>query len=208
LVEGRDPIALSIKLGTVMRFGRGTPYAKWTHAALVLEVESQDPNTIKIVEATRATGVHWTYLHKYAGYDTKILHTHVTPDDWVEVRRFLQLVLDTRERYDPVTYLGLTLYALTGTNLCIQEAGTATCSGLVCEALTRAGYIWTRPPYACTPADIAADLDPEGFQEHALHAPRVLGRWPAPAFRDAAVRARDQVACRASERSERSSWPA
>jgi len=58
------------------------------------------------------------------------------------------------------TVAGLSLYAATGSKLCIQRAGSVTCSGLVCEALTRAGIVWARPPYACTPADISAQLQP------------------------------------------------
>lgn len=192
LVYGQDLISVSIAVGTILRYGAGTPYAEWTHAALVYEAPSQDPDTIRIVEATQASGVHTAFLSKYTAGKHKIVHTHVGRHDWEQVRDFLDRVLVARERYDLVAYLGLTLYALTGTRLCLQEAGTATCSGLVCDALTRAGFTWSRPPYACTPADIAADLDVEGFREIASRSPR-LSRWAAPAIRLAAER--------------RSAWP-
>lgn len=183
---------MSIAVGTVLRYGPGTPYAEWTHVALVYEAPSQDPDTIRIIEATQPGGVHRAFLSKYAGRKRKIIHTDVQEHDWAQVRDFLDRVLDARESYDLVAYLGLTLYAVTGTKLCIQEAGTATCSGLVCEALTRAGFIWSRPPYACTPADIAADLDVEGLRAVASRASR-LSQWAASALRTAPGR--------------RSAWP-
>ncbi len=40
-----------------------------------------------------------------------------------------------------------------------QRSGTAICSGFVCDALTRAGYIWPRPPISMMPADLARYFD-------------------------------------------------
>jgi hypothetical protein len=113
------------------------------------------------VEATGSAGVHKAFLSKYQRRYA-IGHTEVDDDDWQEVKEFLESVLRARETYDFVAYAGLTLYALTGTRVCIQRAGTATCSGLVADALTRRGFVWSRPPYAMTPAMIAADLEKFG----------------------------------------------
>src|SRR5664279_1876093 len=84
--------------------------------------------------------------------------TNVDDHDWEQIKEFLDSFLGY-ERYGWVTYVGLLLYDLTGTRLCLQEARTTLCSGLVCDALTRRGIIWSRPPYACTPAGIDADLE-------------------------------------------------
>ena len=155
---GQGLVSASIAVGEVLRYGRGSPYTRWTHIAIVCDAPFQDPSTISIAEARAATGVHTTFLSKYEKHYA-IVHTRVDDRDWAEVERFLETVLNAREHYDFVAYAGLTLYALSGTRVCIQRAGTATCSGLVADALTRAGFIWTRPPYAMTPADIAADLE-------------------------------------------------
>jgi len=112
-----------------------------------------------IVEATGRSGVHKAFLSKYGRVTCKIISTQVDEHDWKQMKAFLDSVLHAREGYDWLAYAGLTLYALTGTRLCLQTAGTAICSGLACDALTRAGFIWSRPPYACTPADIDADLE-------------------------------------------------
>lgn len=154
---GQGWVSLSIAAGEMMRHGRNSPYARWTHVAIVYEAPDQSPDRIKIVEATERAGVHKAYISKYENRSA-IVHTHVGTQDWGEVRRFLDSVLEARSKYDLVAYAGLTVYALTGTHLCIQRAGTVTCSGLVADALTRRGFIWQRPPYAMTPADIAEDL--------------------------------------------------
>jgi hypothetical protein len=153
---GQGWISASIALGELLRRPR-SPYAMWTHIAIVYDVPYQDPYTIKIVEATASAGVRKAFLSKYQSRYA-IGHTEVGYDDWLEVKEFLECVLRAREKYDFVAYAGLTLYALTGTHVCIQRAGTATCAGLVADALTRRGFVWSRPPYAMTPAMIAADL--------------------------------------------------
>lgn len=156
--QGRGLASASIMLGAKLRYGLRSPHARYTHAALIYDAPSQDPNAILIVEATARGGVHKAFLAKYQS-SGKIVATRVGDHDWRQVRSFLDDVLRAREGYDWLTYVGLTLYDLTGTRLCLQTAGTATCSGLVCDALTRAGFIWSRPPYACTPSDIDADLE-------------------------------------------------
>jgi len=154
---GQGWVSASIALGATLRLGRANPYARWTHIALVYDVHHQNAESISIVEARAGSGVHKAFLSKYERHYA-VVHTHVAPHDWEQVEKFLDEVLRARERYDFVAYAGLFLYAVTGTRLCIQRAGTATCSGLVADALTRAGVVWSRPPYAMTPAGIASDL--------------------------------------------------
>ena len=152
-------ISASIKLGAILRHGL-SPHTRYSHAAIVYDVPDKGP--ARIAEATARGEVHLSYLDKYASSHYDVVHTKVTDAEWVEVKKFLDSVIDARTRYGYLTYAGLTLYALTGTRLCVQTAGTATCSGLVCDALTRKGIVWKRPPYACTPADISAQLQLDG----------------------------------------------
>ena len=155
---GQGLVSASIALGEVLRYGRNSPYTRWTHTAIVYDASFQDPVDVKIVEARAHTRVHTTSLSKYANHYA-IVHTKVSESDWLEVKCFLDKVMAARESYDYVAYAGLLLYDVFASKVCIQRAGTATCSGLVADALTRAGFIWTRPPYANTPANIADDLD-------------------------------------------------
>jgi hypothetical protein len=155
---GQGLISASIALGERMRYRRKRQYARWTHAAIVYDVPRQDSDVITIVEARAATGVHRAFLSKY-DHRCAIGHMRLEDRDWRKVKCLLDQVLHKREKYDRIAYAGLFVYALTGTRLCIQQAGTATCSGLVADALTHAGLVWHRPPFAMTPADLAFDLD-------------------------------------------------
>lgn len=176
-------VALSIKLGSKLRYGFNDPDTRYSHAAIVYDAT---PSHVRIVEATAASGVQLAALAKYDPADYDVVPTHVSEHDWPQVRAYLDTILEQRARYDYVTFVGLSLYALTGTSLCIQRAGTAICSGLVCDALTRAGIIWKRPPYACTPADISAQLQP-GVATNFRRAPSRAAYRPRrrrPALRD------------------------
>lgn len=88
-----------------------------------------------------------------------LVRTGINDHDGEQVLKFARAVLDAKTRYGFVTFFGLALYCLTGTQLCIQQAGTAICSGFVSDALTRAGHVWPRPPFAMMPADLARYFD-------------------------------------------------
>ena len=154
--NAQGPIAVSIRLGSMLRYGVASPHTRYSHAAIVYYASALD--AVRIVEATAASGVQIALLPKYDDSHSDVVATHVDEHHWPDVKRYLDDVLEARTSYDFVTYIGLTMYSLTGTKLCIQRAGSAICSGLVCDALTRAGIVWPRPPFACTPADISATL--------------------------------------------------
>jgi hypothetical protein len=149
-------ISWSAKFGAKLRYGFMNPHTQYAHAAIVYDVNEP----MRIVEATAMSGVQLVYLSKYKACDYVVVPARVKPHDFKQVRKYLDSVLDERESYDFSTIAGLSLYAVTGSKLCVQRAGSVTCSGLVCEALTRAGIVWKRPPFACTPADISAQLQP------------------------------------------------
>ena len=121
LVHGQDILSMSIAVGTVLRYGPGTPYAEWTHVALVYEAPSQDPDAIRIIEATQPGGVHCAFLSKYAGRKRKLIHTDVQEHDWEQVRDFLDRVLRGTGSYDLVAYLGLTLLCGDGHRGCASR---------------------------------------------------------------------------------------
>jgi hypothetical protein len=84
-----------------------------------------------------------------------------------QVLVFAHAAVAARERYGFVTFFSLALYSLTSRirwlpTLNLQQEGTAICSGFVCDALTRAGYIWPLSPYRMMPADISASWDKTG----------------------------------------------
>lgn len=146
-IKSQSIVSWAIKLGAWLRRYE-KPYRRFSHAALVIAEDGT------IAEA-QAKGVKRANLSKYQHADYVLVRTGVDEHDQRQVLEFAQSVLSARERYGYATFVGLALYCLTGAQLCIQVAGTAICSGFVSDALTRAGFIWPRPPFAMMPADLA-----------------------------------------------------
>jgi hypothetical protein len=143
-------VSRAIKLGALLR-GFPKPYRRFSHAALVI-----GPDTL--AEAL-GRGVVRSPIAKYAPANYAIVRTRVDAHDQAQVLAFAEAVLDARERYGYVTIAGLALYCLSGSRICIQQAGTAICSGFVSDALTRSRFVWPRPPFAMMPADLAQCFD-------------------------------------------------
>lgn len=142
-------VSLAIKLGQRLR-GYPPECRQFSHAALVIGRNGT------IAEA-QAKGVVRAHLSKYHPDDYTIIRTGVGAHDQQQILTYADSVLQARTRYGFVTFASLALYCLTGAQVCVQKAGTAICSGFVAGALTRAGVVWPRPPFACMPADIARE---------------------------------------------------
>jgi hypothetical protein len=146
-VKAQGIVSWAIKVGAWLR--RYKPqYRRFSHTALVIGTDGT------LAEAV-ATGVRKSPLAKYEPADYVVVRTNVSPHDQAQLLAFADSVLTAKTRYGYFTFVGLALYCLTGAQLCIQQAGTAICSGFVSDALTRAGFIWPRPPFAMMPADLA-----------------------------------------------------
>lgn len=148
--------SLAIKLGQRLRHGFKSPYVIWSHCAIVVDAEKG-----LVCEAV-SSGVKINAIaDRFPDGDFAVLSVgeRLHPHDRGQIMDFLGAVLESKAKYGFWTFAGLALYCLTGSKLCIQKAGTSICSGLVCDAYTRAGVIWERPPYAMTPADIAKHYD-------------------------------------------------
>lgn len=150
-VTSQGVVSWAIKTGSWLR-GFEPPYRRFSHTALLISEEGE------LAEALGG-GVKRTHMSKYEAADYVLVRTAVDDHDAAQVLEFAESVLDSRTRYGFATIFGLALYCLTGAQLCIQLAGTAICSGLVSDALTRAGFVWARPPFAMMPADLARHFD-------------------------------------------------
>ena len=150
-LKAQGLVSWAIKTGSYLR-GYEKRFRRFSHSALVIAEDGT------LAEA-RARGVVKSPLSHYDAADYVLVRTHVDDHDAKQVLAFAQSVLDARTRYGFATFAGLGLYCLTGAQLCIQQAGTAICSGFVSDALTRAGFIWPRPPFAMMPADLARYFD-------------------------------------------------
>lgn len=150
--KSQGVISYAIKLGSKLRYGFNSPHTFWSHAALVI-----DANKFLIAEARKNGVVVSDLRDRFPEGDYQLIPTGATMSalDVQQVLAFSDAVLAARTSYGFVTIVGLAFYCLTGGKLCFQTSGTAICSGFVCDALTRAGYIWPRPPFSMMPADIA-----------------------------------------------------
>lgn len=151
----------AIRLGSKFRYGFDSPYAVWPHTAIVY-----DANKMLVCESSK-DGVVISSLPERFGDDWLLVPTEVSEGDWLQVKAFLDSCVAAKWRYGKVTFISLGLYCLAAQipflpTINFETPGTAVCSGLVCQALTRAGYIWELPPDYMMPADIAKHFDVRG----------------------------------------------
>lgn len=143
----RRIVSRAIRFGARLR--RYQPqFRHYTHAALVIKEDGT------LAEAL-VKGVERRPISRYVDADYAIVRVGADRHDEVQVLDFANAVLKDNERYGWATFAGLGMYCLTGAQVCLQRAGTAVCSGFVSDALTRAGFVWPRPPFAMMPADLA-----------------------------------------------------
>lgn len=150
LLTGRKAqgiVSWAIKTGAWLR-RYDKAFQQFSHAALVIASDGT------LAEAL-ASGVKESPLSKYAQDDYILVRTEVDIHDQAQVLAFARAVLDAKQKYGYLTFVGLALYCVTGAQLCIQQAGTSICSGFVSDALTRSRFVWPRPPFAMMPADLA-----------------------------------------------------
>ena len=146
-VRSQGIYSVAIKFGSWLRRYE-PPHRRFSHAVLVISEDGA------IAEAL-SRGVVRGHLSRYEPANYVLVRVGVEPHDQAQILDFADSVLEARTRYGFMTIVGLALFCVTGAQLCIQQAGTAICSGFVSDALTRAGHVWPRPPFAMMPADLA-----------------------------------------------------
>lgn len=151
LTHGAGWTSKMIRFGQRLRFrGPRWKYARWNHAALVLDAEGN------LGEALSA-GVVRTKLSKYEGTDYHLVRTQCAQADRDQIAEFAVAVLDApqRTKYGWFTIFSLFFTLAFGSTIMFGKIGTAICSGFVSEALVRTGAILPRPPAYMMPADLA-----------------------------------------------------
>lgn len=145
-----------IRFGQRLIFkGDRRKFAYWNHAAIVHKVDrSTKPSTAYIAEAL-GQGVILSDLNKYKDTEFVLIELNPTYIDRLETQNFVQDVLDKREKYNYLEILSIALTLLIPLPIQFGSPGTAICSGLVANALTRAGVIWPCAPDYAYPATIA-----------------------------------------------------
>jgi hypothetical protein len=152
LTHGTHLMSRLIRVGQGLRFrGDRRRYARWNHAALVLDADGNLGEALSL-------GVVRTNISKYKGTDYYLVEADCSSEDRAQVLAFANAVLDApeRTRYGWWTIASLAVSQLTGSRFVFGRIGTAICSGFVAEAQVRTGAIFPRPPAYMTPADLAA----------------------------------------------------
>lgn len=153
LVYTDHAVSKLIRFGQRLRFrGERRRFAHWNHAALVLNERGD------IAEAL-TRGVKLGHISKYPVGSYVIVPLGASQADQAQILDFAKSVLAARWKYGYATIVALSISLLTGSKFVFGKIGTAICSGFVCEALTRAGAIFVKPPAYMTPADLAEHFD-------------------------------------------------
>ena len=136
----------------IIRFGQRLRYpaeaAFYNHVAVAYDSRGT------IVEALGG-GVEKRHISAYEGTPYYVVKIGAGSGDRRQVVNFLDAVLEARWRYGYLTILSVALTLLTGYSLVFARSGTAICSGLASEALTRCGEVFEKPPAFMVPADLA-----------------------------------------------------
>jgi len=149
LTHGDHWTSKLIRFGQRLRFrGPRRDFARWNHAALVLDREGN------LAEAL-SRGVERTNLSKYKGTDYYLVRVECSDEDRRQIAAFAESVLKHRTTYGWLTIVSLFFTLAFGSTFIIGKIGTAICSGFASEALVRTGAVFERPPSYMMPADLA-----------------------------------------------------
>jgi hypothetical protein len=135
-----------IRLGQRLRYDEA--HAFYNHVAVVYDSQGS------IVEALGG-GVKKRHISVYEDTPYYVVRIGAGSGDRRQVVNFLDAVLEARWRYGFLTIASVALTLLSGYSVVFARSGTAICSGLAAEALTRCGEIFDKPPAFVIPADLA-----------------------------------------------------
>lgn len=150
LTHGDYKIANLIRFGQALRYEK--QYAYYHHAALVHTEDGW-------LSEALGHGVATTHLERYRYGEYALVRIDASEEDRAQVARFATAVAAARWKYGYLTLAGVALSVATGSKFVFGKVGSAICSGFVSEALTRAGYIFEKPPAYMAPADLARHFD-------------------------------------------------
>lgn len=138
-----------IRFGQRLKFrGDRRTFAFYNHCAIARD------NDGTIVEAL-GHGVESNMIGKYQNTGYIVIHTGVGIWDNAQIDKFLRSVIKAHAKYGRLEILSLGLTLITPSWIIFGHPGTFICSGLVAEAMTRAGITWPISPAWMMPADIA-----------------------------------------------------
>lgn len=149
LTHSKKPLSRLIRFGERIRVhGRDRKYARWSHAALVVDRDGG------LIEAL-GRGVCRTHISKYTDVEYTVVDSHGVLPDRAQSVKFAEYAAANYQSYGFLTIVSLAFTLTTGAKFSFYLDGTEICSGLVARALERTGVIFPRDATHCTPADLA-----------------------------------------------------
>lgn len=149
LTHGGEFSSKLIRLGQGLRFwGPDRQYTHWNHTALIVDANGC------LVEALYR-GVAKRHISVYDPTAYHCVRIEASPEDRQQMVAFAEHWRRAEARYAWWTISGIVLSLLTGARFSFGIDGQFICSGLVTQALERAGEIFDRDSSNMTPADLA-----------------------------------------------------
>lgn len=157
LFHGPNWFARLIRFGQALRFrGEREKYAYWNHAAIVVDIDSRGhPVIVEAAERVKK-GSLWQL---YDEHDFVMMNVDVpmSEEDRAQVVEYANAQVG--ESYDYLQIIGLAFNIIFGTRFSFGDNSAHICSGLVAEALERAGYDFDKDAEGVMPADLAEKFD-------------------------------------------------
>lgn len=159
LFHGPNFFSRLIRFGQRLRFhGLDNKYAYWNHVGIIVDFDDQTMEPV-IVEAVASVRMGRLFkFYNTQDYDIKIIH--IDKLSISERRQAVNYVnSQVGEKYDWVSILSMAFRCLFGGTFSFGNPTAHICSGLVGEALERAGYDFNIDANFLMPADIAKYFD-------------------------------------------------
>jgi uncharacterized protein YycO len=152
LFHGPNFYSRLIRFGQALRFrGDRKRFAHWNHVAIVVGFEDDEPVIVEAVSEVRKGKIWDNY--NLIDYEIEFVSPLLNDSDRLQVIDYCNRQVG--DEYDWVEIISLAVRCLFGGSLSIKFSESHICSGLVGEALERAGYDFGREASDLMPADIA-----------------------------------------------------
>jgi hypothetical protein len=148
LTRGTSWVSTLIRWGQALRFGINSPYAYWSHAALLVSTAGE------LIEAT-AKGITVGHIDQYRAqpYTLVRVNTTMSREDREQAVTFARASVGWEYGY--FNFIAIALSCLTGSKFSFGREAEEVCSGFVARALERGSILWPRDPRNMAPGDLA-----------------------------------------------------
>lgn len=150
LTSGNHKMSRAIQ--AAQRLRSPAHYAKWNHGGIVTHEHGQMVESLEF-------GPEVEHMEKYRGTWVAVITPEIHPHDLEQLEAYVGSVLAAKWGYSYLSIVCILISLLTGSKLNFSRTSTIICTGLICDAYTRLGYVWPKPAAFMRPDDVAAFFD-------------------------------------------------